>query len=79
MSPSCVGNKRIYLWIAGTPDETSMCPRGERDGERCECEGETFIDELVRRLEKEETRKRRARVNGAGVKKRKRDGGSERG
>ena len=31
MSPPCVGNKRIYLWIAGTPDETSMCPRESRN------------------------------------------------
>lgn len=39
MSPPCVGNKRIYLWIAGTPDETSMCPRESGDARATRVQG----------------------------------------
>lgn len=73
MSPPCVGNKRIYLWIGGTSDETSMCPHvsertSKRERER-ERDGDAFIDELVRARER---RNEKARIQ-----KSKRESGDE--
>lgn len=73
MSPPCVGNKRVHLWIAGAPDETSMCPR-ESEGEcSVRARKRRFIGELARWPEKEDAGKRGREREKGRAPKRKRD------